>query len=146
MDLDELLSEAKTLHGALCLLGRMERDLVLTIPAQLKRVGIGMRFVVEGEPDDLPADPTLTRLLARAHTIRDRTWADISLGIDEIASQDDLVRSYVTRLLRLTFLAPDIVTRILAGRQPVDLTANRLMRDTRLPLDWAEQRRVLGFS
>ena len=52
----------------------------------------------------------------------------------------------MTRLLRLTFLAPDIVTRILTGRHPPELTARKLMTDTRLPLDWNEQRALLGFA
>jgi hypothetical protein len=47
--------------------------------------------------------------------------------------------------VRLAFLAPDIVAAILAGNQPTTLTANKLMADTRLPLDWQEQRATLGF-
>jgi site-specific DNA recombinase len=50
---------------------------------------------------------------------------------------------YVSRLVRLAFLAPDIVTAILNGRHPPQLTANRLMDDTRLPLDWRGQRELL---
>ena len=41
------------------------------------------------------------------------------------------------------FLAPDIVAAILNGRHPPQLTANRLMDDTRLPLDWSAQRELL---
>jgi hypothetical protein len=54
--------------------------------------------------------------------------------------------SAVTRIVRLTFLAPDIVAAILAGKQPPELTANKLMADKRLPLDWREQRTALGFA
>ena len=57
-----------------------------------------------------------------------------------------MVPSYVTRLLRLTWLAPDIVAAIVDGRQPIGLTANRLMGDTRLPLEWQAQRELLGFA
>jgi site-specific DNA recombinase len=56
------------------------------------------------------------------------------------------IGSYATRLLRLKFLAPDIVAAIAAGRQPPALTANKLMADTRLPLDWGDQRKALGFA
>jgi len=42
--------------------------------------------------------------------------------------------------------ATAIVTAILAGRHPPELTARRLMDDTRLPLAWQEQRQTLGFS
>ncbi len=50
------------------------------------------------------------------------------------------------RLLRLSFLAPDIVAAILEGHQPPELTAHKLMRDTRLPLEWTAQRRLLRFA
>ena len=82
----------------------------------------------------------------RAHAIRDRLFRDGNLTIEEVAREEDLVPSYVTRLLRLTFLAPDIVLSIVAGRQPPELTANKLMADTRLPLAWSEQRIQLGFA
>ena len=48
--------------------------------------------------------------------------------------------------MRLNFLAPEIVVAILNGRQPVGLTTNKLMADTRLPLAWADQRASLGFA
>jgi hypothetical protein len=51
-----------------------------------------------------------------------------------------------TRLIRLTLLAPDIIAAILSGKHPPELTARQLMDDTRLPLDWTEQRRSLGFA
>ncbi len=53
---------------------------------------------------------------------------------------------YAARLMRLNYLAPDIVVAILNGRQPPAFTANKLMADTRLPLAWAEQRKALGFA
>ena len=40
----------------------------------------------------------------------------------------------------------DIVGAILSGKQPPDLTARRLLNNMRLPLDWSEQRRSLGFA
>ena len=52
----------------------------------------------------------------------------------------------IHRQPRLTFLAPDIVASILAGKQPAGLNANKLMADTRLPLDWSEQRIALEFA
>ena len=54
--------------------------------------------------------------------------------------------SYLTRLIRLTFLAPDIVGTILSGRHDPDLTVTRLMADTRYPLAWTEQRRALASA
>jgi hypothetical protein len=51
---------------------------------------------------------------------------------------------YVGRIIRLAFLAPDIVEAILDGYQPADLELERLMKG--VPIGWNEQRRALGFS
>ena len=50
------------------------------------------------------------------------------------------------RLVRLSYLAPDIAQAILDGRQPPDLTAEKLLEHSRLPLAWHDQRIVLGFA
>jgi site-specific DNA recombinase len=118
----------------------------LTIPARLKRTGKEMRIVVEDGSDPAIPDSGLVRILVRAHAIRNRLLADKSLTLDEIAKSEDMVPSYATRLFRLTLLAPDIVSAILGGKHPPELTARKLMDDTRLPLDWNEQRRNLGFA
>jgi site-specific DNA recombinase len=120
-----------------------ERNLtVLTIAARLKRTGIEMRMVIEDGSEPANVDPGL-RLLLRAHAIRDRLLEEPSLPVKEIAAEEGVSSSYVTRLLRLAFLAPDIVTAILNGRHPPQLTANRLMDDTRLPLGWTAQHELL---
>jgi len=50
-------------------------------------------------------------------------------------------------LLRLPSLAPDIVTAIINGKHPSELSAKRLTRlALKLPTDWAEQRKLLGFQ
>jgi hypothetical protein len=54
--------------------------------------------------------------------------------------------SYFTRLVRLSYLAPDIIQAVLDGRQPRDLTADKLLAHSRLPLTWDAQWRVFGFA
>ena len=117
--------------------------MILTVRARLKRTGIEMRMVVEDGSAPATIDGTLVRLLVRAHAIRVRLLQDPSLTLREIAAEEGVVSSYLSRLVRLAFLAPDIVTAILNGRHPPQLTANRLMDDTRLPLDWSGQRALL---
>ena len=118
---------------------------VISIPVRLRRAGKEMRLVVDNGSEQPPPDPALIRLVIRAHGIRDQLLQDRSLTLDEIAKSHGFVPSYATRLFRLTMLAPDIVAAVLGGQQPPELTARKLMDDTRLPLDWNEQRRVLGF-
>ncbi len=47
-----------------------------------------------------------------------------------MAADAGLSRSYFTRMLRLSFLAPDITRAILHGRRPADLNAHKMMADT----------------
>jgi hypothetical protein len=119
---------------------------MLSIPARLKRTGKEMRIIVGDGSDLATPDTGLVRLLVRANAIRDQLLADRSLTFEDIAKSEGVVPSYATRLFRLTILAPDIVSAILSGRHPPELTARRLMDDTRLPLDWNDQRRRLGFA
>jgi len=120
--------------------------ITLHIPARLKRAGKEMRLIVADGSEPATPDTGLIRLLVRANAIRNQILADRSLTFDDIAKAEGVVPSYATRLFRLTVLAPDIVSAILSGRQPPELTARRLMDDTRLPLDWNEQRHRLGFA
>jgi site-specific DNA recombinase len=65
---------------------------------------------------------------------------------NDIAREERVTAAYVYTLLRLPWLAPDITTAIVNGRQPPQLSAKKLMRLTaHLPADWAEQRALLGF-
>ena len=124
----------------------VEAPLRLAVPVGLKRVGMEMRLMLPGEAAGPEADASLGRLLGRAHRIRERLTSDTPLSIDEVARAEGLTRSYATRLLRLSYLAPDITARLIAGEHPPELNAARLMQDTRLPLDWAEQRAALAMA
>jgi hypothetical protein len=65
----------------------------------------------------------------------------------ELAHALKLEPGWVAEVLRLTLLAPDIVEAILDGRQPRHLNLQTLRgRHELLPRDWAEQRKVLGFT
>lgn len=66
--------------------------------------------------------------------------------MNAIAERENLPASEVSRRLPLAFLAPSIVSAILRGEQPVSLTATQLLRVRNLPLGWADQVKVLGFS
>ena len=120
--------------------------LTLSAPASLKRVGRELRMLVENADDARAADPSLLRIMARAHGIQARLIRNAGLSVHNIAREEGVSAAYLYTLLRLPWLAPDITTAIVNGRNPPQLTAKTLMRLTpRLPPDWAEQRKLLGF-
>ena len=120
--------------------------LTLTVPASLKRAGREMRMLVENADDQTAADPSLLRIIARAHHIQARLSQNPKLSVHDIAREEQVSAAYLYTLLRLPWLAPDITTAIINGRKPPQLTAQTLMRLTpRLPANWAEQRKLLGF-
>src|SRR5207253_5997420 len=67
-------------------------------------------------------------------------------SVAELATIEGISDRYVSSLLPLAFLAPDIVDAIAAGRQPPEMTAHRLIRTVELPIAWAAQKRLLGLG
>jgi site-specific DNA recombinase len=126
---------------------RNSSDIVtLVAPARLKRAGREMRLLVENSDDQTAADPSLLRIIARAHDIQERLIRNTELTVHDIAREERVSAAYIYNLLRLPWLAPDITTAIVNGRQPQQLNAMTLMRRaSRLPTDWAQQRSQLGF-
>ena len=107
-----------------------------------------MKFVVEGGTiaENPRIDKSLVRLIVRVRILAARRFQDNPAAtIEDIAAGEGYGATHAGRLLRLTCLAPDIVAAILEGRQPPELTANALIADTRLPLEWSAQRAALGF-
>ena len=136
--------DLKTQHQGL--INDVNDILRLTAPASLKRVGREMRLLVEDPDDQTAADPSLLKIIARAHHIQARLIHNPKLTVHDVAREERVSAAYIYSILRLPWLAPDITTAIINGRKPPQLTAKTLMRLTpRLSPDWAEQRKLLGF-
>jgi hypothetical protein len=80
------------------------------------------------------------KALARAFRWRKLLETGVYGTIEEIAAAEKINSSYISRVLRLTLLAPEIVEAILEGRQPVEMTLAAMMRP--LPVVWQEQVRA----
>ncbi len=63
-------------------------------------------------------------------------------SVAELAEAEKVNASYLSRMLRLTLLAPDIVEAVLDGRQPDRMTLAELMKP--FPVEWGEQRREMA--
>ena len=83
----------------------------------------------------------MLKALAKAYRWRRMIENGTFTSITELAEAESVNQSYACRILRLTLLAPNIVTEILDGQYPSDLMLKRVMRS--LPIRWDEQRAVL---
>src|SRR3954454_3942089 len=126
-----------------------DHPLLLSFSMRLCRIGQGKRLVIDAAArPGIPGKPdsNLTKLLVRAHRLKEKLRGKPGARIADLAMTEKLSPSYVAMLLRLTFLAPDITRAILDGRQPSGFTAQQLVTHAALPLAWPDQREALGFA
>jgi site-specific DNA recombinase len=123
-----------------------EAVLIRDVPLRIKRRGVEMRLIIEGRSASPTApDPVLLKEIRRAHRCFEALVSGQVRGVAELATIEGISDRYVSSLLPLAFLAPDIVDAIAAGRQPPDLTAHRLIRTVDLPIAWTAQKQLLGL-
>jgi hypothetical protein len=123
------------------------RTLTVRVPMTFRQRG-GRKLVIS--PDGAAAwpvprpriDNVMIKALARAFRWRKLLETGVHLTIDDLAAAEKINPSYVSRILRLTLLAPDIVESILDGRQPAEMTLKALMRP--LPVRWVGQFPIIG--
>ena|GEM_PF-123340 len=119
----------------------------INVPIQLKKGIKGLKMILPNQHQNLQTpDKKLIHLIAKAHL-----WAkDLHSGkfetIKALAKYHGVDKADISKNIRLIYLAPDIITAILDGRQPPLLNANRLRRLSGIPADWGKQRKLLGFA
>lgn len=119
------------------------------VPLALRRHG-GRKLVIVPEGEGVPVrakptpDDTLLKALARAYRWKRMLESGQVRSLNELAEAERISPSYLTRIYRLTLLAPDIVEAILDGRQLRTLQLADLMDD--VPVEWARQREKFGIS
>jgi hypothetical protein len=87
-------------------------------------------------------DNAMVKALARAFRWRKMLDEGVHATMEDLARAKGLAPSYVSGILRLTLLAPDIVEAILDGRQPAELQLDELMGG--IPLEWGQQAARVG--
>lgn len=112
---------------------RRGKALRLIIPAPMSESSIQMR------------DEKLIALIVESRTIMAQVTNNPNKSIPTLAAEQGKCRVRMMKVAKLACLAPDIVTAIVEGRQPLKLTPGKLLAAD-LPLAWAEQKRVLGFG
>jgi site-specific DNA recombinase len=126
-----------------------EPTLLLSHPVHLRRAGKEVRMVIGHTDPFAPPpkpNPSLIKAIGRAHHYHALLIKHGSGKFADLAKREKLHQSYFSQVLRLAYLAPDITTAILTGRQPEGLTATTPIEHARLPLSRPEQRSALGFA
>jgi len=117
------IPETVTLHVPFCI---------------VKRGGKKEMQMPEGATHSRRTDNTLVKALARAFRWKRMLESGEFATIAELAEREGIAPSYMTRVLRLTLLAPDIVEAILNGKQGPKVTLAQVLEP--FPLDWRLQR------
>jgi DNA invertase Pin-like site-specific DNA recombinase len=122
--------------------------LLLTIPVTLARRAREVKLSIPPEPGgtETLVNPALVKLIAKAHAARKALLDDSGRSLKAIAQEQGHEPHYFSVLIKLGYLAPDIVAAILEGRQPAELTRQKLARIREVPVNWSEQRKLLGFA
>jgi hypothetical protein len=123
----------------------VEPRLALSVPARLKRTGMETRLLIDGAGGGARrrSDRSLCRLLAQAHRYHAMVMNGGGKTMAQLAADAGVTGSYFTRILRLSFLSPEVVTAILRDRHPTELNAKKLANDTVIPMAWDEQRALI---
>lgn len=135
--------DAETVDGA------DHQTAIAVLPIKLRRRGLETKLILDAPGGDVvrEPDPALVRMIANAH----QWWEDLVSGrfqtMRALAQAYEKDERYVARVLQLAFLTPAIVDAILAGSNPIDMTAQHLITIPDVPLSWVgQERRLLARS
>jgi site-specific DNA recombinase len=117
----------------------------IEIPYHVARGAGGVEIVTGKQSGDVPRrpNPALIDGVARGYLWRDWLLGGKVASVAELARKAGVGPGYVMRTLRMGFLAPDIIEAILEGQQTAAVTVEMFRKP--IPLDWSEQRLMLGF-
>lgn len=126
------------------------RTVTVRVPISIRRRG-GRKLVLApdgahrvGVPIQRRVDSAIVKAIARAFRWRDCLESGEYSTIREMAATEKINESYVSRVLRLTLLAPDIVESMLSGRLPAELQLDDFLK--RFPVNWSGQRGAFGVQ
>jgi hypothetical protein len=120
-----------------------DQTVTVTVPFAIRKRGGRTLVITPDGVTSAPAprtrvDSALLKALARGFRWRKLLETGHFATIQETAEAENINPSYVSRVLRMTLLAPETVEAILAGRKPEGLTMSRAMQP--FALDWGQQR------
>jgi site-specific DNA recombinase len=123
------------------------QPIVLTLEMELKRCGGEMRLIIPGRAatgQQRHPVPSLIKAVSRASDWVRRMEAGEFKHQRALAEATKLEPRYINAILRVAFLAPEIVEAVIDGRQTPDLTLGSLTG--MLPMSWQQQKKLISFS
>ena len=116
----------------------------ITMKMESKHIDGHRRVVIPAPGAERLKQTSLLRAINNARLWMDKLINGGAANVTDLSKQLGLKSGYVTRILSLNSLAPDIVEAILAGIEPDGLSIAKLTEQP-IPEDWNEQRRLYGF-
>lgn len=120
-----------------------QQTILIHIPVTFRRKG-GRKMVIVPEGKEIPMreaktiDDAMLKAIARAHRWSRMLEEGKADSITDLAKKEKFAKTYVSRLLRLITLAPDITESILFGRHPKHLMLADILKP--FPIEWKAQR------
>ena len=127
--------------------GKSDDGFVISIPTKLKRCGHEAKLII-GDEYTNENNPT-TALAIQNALKKTLAWNQALItgqvsNMEMLAKQENVTQRYIAHLIKLAFLAPDIIKSIIKGDIPKKLILGRLKEG--FSYDWNEQRKELGFD
>lgn len=121
---------------------------LICVPIELTRSGVATRLIAHARSESVSRGPDqkLGTLISKAHDWCSRLTSGRYDGVQAIATEEKVTSSYVTRVIYVALIAPDLALRILKGDHPPELNAKKLLRMVPFPERWEDQRDLLGMS
>jgi site-specific DNA recombinase len=124
-------------------LNASEDLIILEADAQLRRCGGEVRLLLaDTEQNRARPVPSLVRAVARAHDWMDRILSGEVVNQNALAKETGFDKRYISRILPLAFLAPDITEAILDGKQDPNFSLEKCVDE--IPFEWTLQRTALS--
>jgi len=129
-----------TAFGALLDVATTNETIELTVAGRLKRSGHVMRLI---QGNGSSAAQVVDRTLVKA-VVQGRNWwrelqSNTEMTIEDLARREGKTAAYIVRIVRLAFLSPMMLKRIIDGTLPAHLTVNRLCSPNAVPARWDRQ-------
>jgi DNA invertase Pin-like site-specific DNA recombinase len=120
----------------------------VVVPVRMFRRAREMRLAIApgASPDDPAKDPALVKLITKAWQARMMLFKGEGSSLRQVAVANGYEPHYFAVLVKLGFLAPDLLAAVLKGEQPQQLTRQKLARIRKLPISWNDQRTLLCAS